>query len=57
MKLIKYRDAGMPTFTYFWVNSEERCISPFFDTEREANAWLAEQQDQYDNWKPNKDIA
>lgn len=57
MKLIKYRDAGMSTYTYFWVNSDERCVSPFFDTEKAAEQWYNERLDEYDNWKPNKDIA
>lgn len=45
MKLIKYSDAEIPTFPYFWVNSDGRCVSPFFDTERAAYEWLLEQQD------------
>lgn len=57
MKLVKYRDAGMHTYTYFYVNSEDRTISPFFDTEKEAEAWLNEQIDKFDNWKANKDIT
>lgn len=57
MKLVKYRDAGMHTYTYFYVNSEDRTISPFFNTEKEAEAWLNEQIDKFDNWKANKDIT
>ena len=36
MRLIKYRDAGMHTYTYFWVDENERMCSPFFDSEKEA---------------------
>ena len=57
MKLVKYRDAGMSTYTYFWVNSEDRCVSPFFDTESEANKWFADTLDEFDNWRPSKDLS
>ena len=41
MKLIKYRDAGMPTYTYFWVKEEGKgVLSPYFDSEKKANDWL-----------------
>lgn len=53
MKLIKYRDQGMATYTYFWVDENERIISPFFDTEKQAKAWVCP----WDGWKPNKDIV
>ena len=54
MKLIKYRDAGMNTYTYFWVNeSNERLNSPFFDSEKEAKDWA----EQFEQWKPTKDIT
>ena len=43
MKLVKYRDAGMHTYTYFFVNSDDRTISPFFDSEKEADEWMNEQ--------------
>lgn len=39
MKLIKYRDAGMHTYTYFWVDDNERMCSPFFNSEAEAIEW------------------
>ena len=40
MKLIKYRDAGMSTYTYFWVReSGSGVISPYFDSEEQANDW------------------
>ena len=38
--LIKYRDAGMHTYTYFWVNEQRNIVSPYFDTEDEAKEWL-----------------
>lgn len=38
-QLIKYRDAGMNTYTYFWTN-EKKTISPYFDSEQEAHEWL-----------------
>jgi hypothetical protein len=38
--LVKYRDAGMNTYTYFWKNSDNHTISPFFDSEREAQDWM-----------------
>lgn len=57
MKLVKYRDAGMHTYTYFYVNEDNRTVSPFFDSDRDAEAWLKENTDQFDNWKASKDIV
>ncbi len=42
MELIRYRDAGMSTYTYFWVNEAKRCASPFFNSEQEAKEWYEE---------------
>ena len=43
MKLIKYRDAGMSTYTYFWVREEgSGVISPYFDSEEQALTWAKE---------------
>lgn len=53
MKLIKYRDPGMHTHTYFWINEEERVISPYFDSEEQANEWV---KTSWDNWKASKDL-
>ena len=38
--LVKYRDAGMNSHTYFWKNSNNQTISPFFDSESEAHGWM-----------------
>ena len=40
LTLVKYRDTGMHTYTYFWKNEEERIASPFFNSEQEAKDWL-----------------
>jgi YD repeat-containing protein len=37
-KLIKYRDAGMNTYTYFWTING-RVVSPYFDHENDAKEW------------------
>lgn len=39
LKLIKYRDAGMHTHTWFWINLDEAICSPYFDSEEEAKEW------------------
>lgn len=39
-KLVKYRDAGMHTYTFFYINEEERIVSPYFDSQEEAEVWL-----------------
>jgi len=54
LKLIKYRDAGMHTYTYFWVNSEHKVFSPYFDREEDAHSWA---KTSWENWKPNKDVT
>ena len=38
-KLVKYRDAGMHTYTYFWVNEQNQVVSPYHNTEAEALQW------------------
>jgi hypothetical protein len=38
-KLIRYRDAGMNTYTYFWT-IDGRVVSPYFDTENQAKEWI-----------------
>jgi hypothetical protein len=45
MKLIKYRDIGMQTYTYFWKNDNDQIASPFFDSEIEAMTWTNEKTD------------
>ena len=40
MDLVKYRDAGMTTYTWFYVNEQQHPVSPFFDSETEAKAWF-----------------
>ena len=42
MKLVKYRDAGMNTHTYFWKNDNNSTVSPYFDTDKEALSWATE---------------
>lgn len=40
LTLVKYRDAGMHTYTYFWIDEEERIASPYFNSENEAQEWI-----------------
>ena len=40
-KLIRYRDAGMHSYTYFWTING-RVVSPYFDTENQAKEWTYE---------------
>lgn len=40
--LIKYRDIGMQTYTYFWKDENDHMVSPFFDSEAEALVWTKE---------------
>lgn len=37
-KLIRYRDAGMHSYTYFWTING-RVVSPYFDDETTAKEW------------------
>jgi hypothetical protein len=57
MTLVKYRDAGMSTYTYFYKNEQNHTISPFFDSEKEAEEWLKKSLEQFDNWKASRDIV
>ena len=45
MRLVQYRDAGMSTYTYFWKNSDNQMVGPFFNTENEAITWMKEQNE------------
>ena len=40
-KLIRYRDAGMSTYTYFWTLNGI-VLSPYFDNEITAKEWTYE---------------
>lgn len=42
LQLIKYRDVGMASYTYFWKNENNQLSSPFFNSEAEAMAWTNE---------------
>ena len=57
MKLVQYRDAGMHTYTYFYINEKNVTVSPFFNSQKEAGDWLKEQANKFDNWKASKDFA
>jgi hypothetical protein len=40
LKLVKYRDAGLPSYTFFWVDENHKTFGPYFDSEEEAKQWL-----------------
>ena len=42
LELIKYRDIGMASYTYFWKDDHNRIASPFFNSEAEAMDWTKE---------------
>ena len=41
LELVKCRDPGMTSYTYFWKDPQNRTVSPFFNTESEAQEWMA----------------
>lgn len=47
MTLVKYRDAGMHTYTYFWVDENNRVKSPYFNTDTEAYEWMEKQSEDF----------
>lgn len=47
MKLIKYRDWGMSTHTYFWASEDDKILSPYFETQTDAEQWMAEQTEKF----------
>jgi hypothetical protein len=53
MKLIQYRDAGLPTYTYFWTK-DNKVFGPYFNSEKEAHDWI---NSAWDNWKANRDLG
>lgn len=56
IELVKYRDAGLPTYTWFWVTSNHKVISPYFDSEEDAMSWKNDNHSttEWDNWKSIK---
>lgn len=48
LELIKYRDAGMQTYTYFWNDQNGQIASPWFESEVDAMAWAQEKTDPKD---------
>ena len=57
MKLIKYRDAQMENYIYFWVENDVQ-RSPNFISEEEAHRWVEDSLNTvWDNWKATRDIA
>ena len=54
LELVKYRDQGLPTYTFFWTY-QDKVISPYFDTEEEAQSWI-KLNDPWDNWHPNEEF-
>ena len=40
MELVKYRDAGMHSYTYFWKNKNGNTVSPYFDSSIDAIEWV-----------------
>ena len=41
--LIKSRDPGLPSFTFFWMK-EEKLVSPYFGKEEDAMKWKEKQE-------------
>jgi hypothetical protein len=54
-KLVKYRDAFLPTYTYFWT-IDDLVVSPYFDDEESANKWLEEQSEQLRSQLPPQSL-
>ena len=50
MQLVKCRDVGMSTYTYFWVDDSNRVVSPYFECDVGANIWYGKQLRE---WKEN----
>ena len=40
MQLVKYRDAEMWTYTWFYVGDTGHIVSPYFETEKQAQEWF-----------------
>lgn len=40
LELIKYRDSGMSSYTYFWIDENKSVQSPYFDSVDDAMNWL-----------------
>jgi hypothetical protein len=44
--LVKVKDPGLPTYTWFWSEKEIASrVSPFFNSEEESILWMNENKD------------
>lgn len=50
--LVQYRDAYMPTYTFFWI-SGKKIMSPYFNDEESANEWLSKYLGQLSQQSPS----
>ena len=41
--LIKSRDPGLPSFTFFWMK-DNKIVSPYFDDEKDSIEWFENQE-------------
>lgn len=48
LELIQYRDWGMSSHTYFYIESKTGVVvSPYFDSEEDAKLWLYRQEQKF----------
>lgn len=40
MILDSFKDIGLHTYTYYWIDSDKKVISPFFESSKLANKWF-----------------
>ena len=45
LKLDAYKDYGFNTITWFYKDSSDRMVSPFFDSIKEAEEWLTKEKE------------
>jgi hypothetical protein len=49
--LVKVKDPGLPTYTWFWTKTEmskgshTSIVSPFFNSEKESKLWMEKNKD------------
>ena len=47
MELVKCKDIGLHTYTYFWIDRNKKVLSPFFETRDLAYNWQKDYESRY----------
>ena len=47
MELVKCKDIGLHTYTYFWIDRNKKVLSPYFESSDQAYNWQRDFESRY----------